>query len=605
MSVVNSSGRTTTFTSERSLPRVPLPTLEESCERFLEWCGPLLTADEFATTEAAVESFLLPDSPAHRLQGALEQYNASDGVHSWLDAFWADRYLGRRDPIALNANYFILFKPSSDGQIARATSLVAGIVNYKLLLDAGRIPPAVERGQPLSMEQNKFLFSTTRIPGTVRDTLRSPYSPNWPGPTQERHVVVFFRGNLFRMDVIGSDGRPFAPSELAAGLRAGMAACADRAVPGTSVGHLTSKARADWAANRRALLDHHPRNVEMLDAIERALFCLSLEEDTPGDAQTACAQLLHGDSGNRWFDKSLSLIVFEDGAAGLNVEHSALDGATIVNFVDATFDHAGHDPLGGPVPKSHGMPAWEAIEFVLDPDLRTQVSAAADSFTALAGATATIAVSFDDFGANRAKQLKISPDAFVQMAYQLAHKRSRGFLGATYESIATRQYRHGRTEAMRVVTPEMVDFVSAMLDPNGDNKTRRVALHAAAERHVERVKECRAGHAPEQHLWELQLIQRRMGAEPLALFNTPGWLKMRDDRLSTSSTLASTNIEYSGFGPTGTQCIGVSYMMLPDMLKLHLSAPRPIADEMFRFAHQLREVITELQTVLSVEQPTD
>jgi carnitine O-acetyltransferase len=77
---------------------------------------------------------------------------------------------------------------------------------------------------------------------------------------------------------------------------------------------------------------------------------------------------------------------------------------------------------------------------------------------------------------------------------------------------------------------------------------------------------------------------------------------MRDDRLSTSSTLASTNIEYSGFGPTGTQCIGVSYIMLPDMLKLHLSAPRPIADEMFRFARQLREVVAELQTVLSAGQ---
>jgi carnitine O-acetyltransferase len=157
---------------------------------------------------------------------------------------------------------------------------------------------------------------------------------------------------------------------------------------------------------------------------------------------------------------------------------------------------------------------------------------------------------------------------------------------------------------MRVVTPEVVEFVSAMLDPIRDGTRRHGALRAAAERHVQRVKECRAGHAPEQHLWELQMMQRRIGAEPFALYNTPGWLKIRDDRLSTSRTPASPNIEFSGFGPTGTQCIGVSYIVLPDTLSLHLSMPHLIADEMFRFAHQLREVVAELQTVLSAGQHT-
>ncbi|MGP3998582.1 choline/carnitine O-acyltransferase [Streptomyces sp. 8N706] len=49
---------------------------------------------------------------------------------------------------------------------------------------------------------------------------------------------------------------------------------------------------------------------------------------------------------------------------------------------------------------------------------------------------------------------------------QLAYQRAKGHLGATYESIATRQFRHGRTEAMRVVTPEMRDFVAGMTDPD-------------------------------------------------------------------------------------------------------------------------------------------
>ena len=138
---------------------------------------------------------------------------------------------------------------------------------------------------------------------------------------------------------------------------------------------------------------------------------------------------------------------------------------------------------------------------------------------------ATSILSFEDFGGNLAKQLRMSPDAFVQMAYQLAHKRTKGLVGATYESIATRQYRHGRTEAMRVVTHEVVRFVTAMDDPDADVATRRAAFRTAAEKHVARAKECQAGQAPEQHLWELQLIQKRRGealgmTEPLALYET-------------------------------------------------------------------------------------
>src|ERR1700752_3001321 len=95
-----------TFANEDRLPRVPLPTLEDSCARFLDWCTPLLSADECATTERAVAAFLAPTSPARTLQAALHAFDARPGVRSWLDAFWPYRYLGRRDRIALNANFF-------------------------------------------------------------------------------------------------------------------------------------------------------------------------------------------------------------------------------------------------------------------------------------------------------------------------------------------------------------------------------------------------------------------------------------------------------------------------------------------------------------------
>ncbi|MGH3751676.1 MAG: choline/carnitine O-acyltransferase [Pseudonocardiaceae bacterium] len=594
-----------TFGNEDRLPRVPLPTLEQSCERFLEWCGPLLTAGELAATESAVAAFLRPDSPARKLHAELERYNASDGVHSWLDTFWPYRYLGRRDRIALNANFFFLFEDSVQGQVDRAAQLVAAAANYKLMIDEQRVAPAVQRGRPLSMEQNKYLFSATRIPGPVQDSARTPYSDDWPGPSQERHIVVFFRGNMFRLDVIGRTGRPHTADDLAAGLRAVMAAGATPAPLGTSVGHLTTKARAEWAASRQALLDCDYGNAELLDVVETALFCLCLEDTTPSGALEACDQLLHGDSGNRWFDKALSLIVFRDGTAGLNGEHCKLDGATMVSFVDAVLGSSAQELSRWPGAESQGTPACAPIEFVLDADLKADVRAAAASFAAYAAGTATTVVSIENFSSDRAKQLRMSPDAFAQMAFQLAHQRARGHVGATYESIATRHYRHGRTEAMRVVTPEVVRFVAVMDDAHADKQARRAALRAAAGKHVERTRECQAGQAPEQHLWELQLIQQRRGAElgvtePLALYETPGWLTMRDDYLSTSS-VQSAHVQFFGFGSTSDTCIGIGYALLPDRFDLYLSTPRAVADQMSVFAAKLPDAVHELQDLLATE----
>jgi carnitine O-acetyltransferase len=598
---------TRTFGNEDRLPRVPLPTLAESCERFLTWCAPLLTAEQLAATEAEVAAFQAPDGPGPTLHAALERYNATEGVHSWLDTFWPYRYLGRRDRIALNANFFFLFRDTGQGQLDRAADLIASALNYKLLLDEEKIPPIIQRGQALTMEQNKYLFSTTRIPGAVQDTVRAPYSAEWPGPSQARHIVVFFRGNLLRMDVLGADGRPYALEDLVEGLGTVVKAGAIRVGSDSAVGQLTTKARAEWAASRQALLAADPGNAEALEAVETALFCVCLEDFAPEDIQHASDQLLHGDSGNRWFDKAVSLIVFEDGTAGINVEHCGLDGTTILSFVDGLLGAPAEQQSAASGARFQGPPPVEPVEFILTDDLRADVAKAGAEFADYAADMAFHAMSFADFGANNAKQLRMSPDAFVQLAYQLAHQRSKGLVGATYESIATRQWRRGRTEAMRVITPEILTFVAAMDDPAADLATKRAAFRAAAEKHVQRAKECQSGDAPEQHLWELQLIARRRGAElgvtePLALYETPGWLIMRDDYLSTSSA-PSVNIRSFGFGSTSSTCIGVGYVLLPDRFNLYLSTPRAVADQMRVFADRLREAVYELRDLLAGEIP--
>lgn len=571
---------TRTFGNEDHLPRVPLPTLDDTCDRFLEWCAPLLTADELATTEKTVAAFR--DGPGPDLHAQLAAYDARPDTASWLDAFWRQRYLGRRDRIALNANFFFLFEDSPLGQIERAARLVAASVAYKLSIDDETLPPVVQRGQALSMEQNKYLFSATRIPGDPLDSSRNPYSDAWPGPSQARHILVLHDGNALAVDVISPEGRPYAVDEIAAGLRAAVAASPTR---GPAVGHLTTKARAEWAASRTTLL---PANADALDTLETALFCVCLEDLTPSSPLEASDQLLHGDSGNRWFDKSVSLIVFADGTAGYNGEHCKLDGTTVIAYLDTVLETPEPtDPAG-----LGETPAVAPVAFVLDDAQRADIDAAGKAFADYAADTATSTLSVD-FSAERAKALKCSPDAFAQMAFQLAHVRAKGHVGATYESIATRAFRHGRTEAMRVVTPEILAFTAA----TGPDERRR-AFRAAADKHVARAKECQAGLAPEQHLWELQLIAARQGHDVDPLYGSPGWTIMRDDYLSTSA-VPSPHVKYWGFGSTSEKCIGVGYAMMPGRFDLYLSTPRAVSEQMGIFAVALTDAVRELEELLA------
>jgi carnitine O-acetyltransferase len=669
---------------------VPLPTVSDSCALFLDWCGPLLSETDLDATRHAAGLFA-SDPVTGQVQADLAAYDKRDDVESWLDEFWRDRYLGRRDRIALNANFFFLFNddagsgdqgagPGGTGgpgpvdtgsggtvpdaaderQIARAARLTAASIAHKLALDAETVPPVTRRGTPLSMAQHRYLFGTTRIPGEIRDGVRAPYGASLapvlagpasgkpvpgevpPGPEGapgDRHILVFSRGAVFAVDVIGPDGAAYSLDELASVLRE-VAAASARAGTGQRTGALTSKARPGWARSRAALLAADSGNQGVLDVVEAALFCVALEDEEPSGAavpsraavpagpeaspRTAerCKRLLAGDPGNRWFDKGVTFIVFPDGSAGINGEHCLLDGTTIVEFIDAVLTSplaeqpvnpgragGGTAPAGGPAgtalstdaPYAGAEPSWRPVEFTLTPELIADIESAARDYRHYDEATATRALTFPGFGSNEVKRLGVSPDAFAQLAFQLAHRRAKGITGATYESIATRTWLGGRTEAMRVVTPEMVDFVDAMDDPAADSGARVAALRRAAAAHVARAKQCQAGDAPEQHLWELQLLAKRTGLDwSPVLHGSPGWRIVRDDYLSTSAA-PSVNIQYFGFGATSEHCIGVAYVLLPERFNVHLSTPSSVGEQMTVFGDRLADALIEMSELLHVE----
>ena len=72
----------------------------------------------------------------------------------------------------------------------------------------------------------------------------------------------------------------------------------------------------------------------------------------------------------------------------------------------------------------------------------------------------------------------MSPDAFIQMAYQLTYYKVHGQMALT-RSVHDRMFRNGRTETVRVLSAESVDFVKAMLE--GGTEDRSANVHYSSQ----------------------------------------------------------------------------------------------------------------------------
>jgi hypothetical protein len=76
-----------------------------------------------------------------------------------------------------------------------------------------------------------------------------------------------------------------------------------------------------------------------LQTIESALFTLSLDYNNATDAQTNSNVFLHA-ARNRWYDKSLQLIVSRNGRAAINFEHSWGDGVCVLRLCNEIVEHS-------------------------------------------------------------------------------------------------------------------------------------------------------------------------------------------------------------------------------------------------------------------------
>ncbi|XP_013002104.1 carnitine O-palmitoyltransferase 2, mitochondrial isoform X2 [Cavia porcellus] len=456
-----------------SLPRLPIPKLEDTIRRYLSAQKPLLSDDQFRKTEQFCKSF--ENGTGKELHKQLVAHDKQNKHTSYISGPWFDMYLTARDSIVLNFNPFMAFNPDPksgyNDQLTRATNLVVSALRFLKTLRAGLLEPEVFHLNPAKSDTNTFkrlirfvpsslswygaylvnaypldmsqyfrLFNSTRLPKPSRDELFTD--------DKARHLLVLRKGHFYVFDVLDRDGNIVSPSEIQAHLKYILEDSSP--APELPLTFLTSENRDVWAELRQKLV--HGGNEEALWKVDSAVFCLCLDDFPIKDLVHLSHTMLHGDGTNRWFDKSFNLIVAQDGCAAVHFEHAWGDGVAVLRFFNEVFKDSTQTPAITPQNQpatTNSSACVQRLSFKLNDALKAGIMAAKEKFDATMKTLTIDCIQFQRAGKEFLKKQKLSPDAVAQLAFQMAFLRQYGQTVATYESCSTAAFKHGRTETIR------------------------------------------------------------------------------------------------------------------------------------------------------------
>lgn len=532
----------------------------------------------------------------------------------------------------LNLNPFFLLEddptPARSNQVTRAASLVVSALSFVRAVRKEELPPDTLRGSPLCMYQFSRLFGTARIP--TESGCHIGQDPS------SKHIIVMCRGQFYWFDVL-DENNDLIMTEKDVSLNLQVIVDDSEQTPireaaKGAVGVLTTENRKIWSSLRDVLgRDEESNNSECLHLVDSALFILCLDYTEPLTSAELCTNMLCGTNEieqgvqvgtctNRWYDK-LQIIVCKNGSAGINFEHTGVDGHTVLRFASDLYTDTilrfaksinGQSPSlwasNSPDPSKRDPDSFgdvsttpHKLEWDMTPELLTALRFAETRLADLIQQNEFQTLEFEHYGKSFMTAMGFSPDAFVQMAFQAAYYGLYGRMESVYEPAMTKTFYHGRTEAIRAVTPDSVKFVQTFW---GDNPAAKKleALKRACEKHTAVTRDCAKAQGQDRHLFALMCVwQRGVDAQAdessstddtstngrispsnsdkdghrlspsrspprnqqlsmPAIFADAGWDKLNNTILSTSNC-GNPSLRHFGFGPASGEGFGIGYII--------------------------------------------
>jgi carnitine O-acetyltransferase len=575
--------------------------------------------------------------------------------------------------------------PARNNQVTRAASLVVSALSFVRAVRREELPPDTVRGTPLCMYQYSRLFGTARVP--TENGCHIGQDP------EAKHIVVLCHGQFYWFDVLDDNSDLImTEKDMSINLQTIVDDAQQTPIQDAAkgaLGVLSTENRKIWSGLRDVMTrEEGSNNADCLGIVDSALFILCLDYTEPASGADLCQNMLCGTSQiekgvqvgtctNRWYDK-LQIIVCKNGSAGINFEHTGVDGHTVLRFASDLYTDTilrfartinGQAPSlwasTSPDPSKRDPDSFgdvnttpHKLEWDMVPELGVALRFAETRLADLIQQNEFQTLDFGHYGKNFMTSMGFSPDAFVQMAFQAAYYGLYGRVECTYEPAMTKMFLHGRTEAIRSVTPASVDFVQTFWGEVPPQQ-KVDALKKACQAHTANTRECAKAQGCDRHMYALFSVwqrgvdddgaeaassnglssngysspvegsvvgspgrdsvlsvedkdqlsngghsrnnssssPRRQRSAPL-IFQDPGWDKLNNTILSTSNC-GNPSLRHFGFGPTSGDGFGIGYIIKDEGISICASSKHR---QTKRFVDALESYLLEIRRILRATQ---
>lgn len=594
--------------------------MSQTLTRYLRSVRPLVSDEDYKRLER--EAYEFENGIGRKFQRylLLKSWWSSNYVSDWWEEYV---YLRGRSPLMVNSNFYAVDALAFSGtskQAARAASIVYASLMFRRMIDRQELQPImVQSLVPLCSWQYERLFNTTRIPGVETDKIVHL--------ADSQHIVVLCNDKFYRLDLYYKS-KLLQPRQIQHQLQKILEDSINSPPNDTEkyLGALTAGDRVTWAEARNQYFRKGINRIS-LGSIENAAFVLVLENEEfvfstkeEGHLSHVGQTLLHGKGYDRWYDKSFNLIISKNGKVGFNAEHSWADAPIMAHYWEYVLSYEkkylayttqGDCELGSDAPEI-STPLFYSLKWDLPTDLSNVINKSYQCARSLLLDVDLKIITFDEYGKGFIKSCKVSPDAFIQFAFQLAYFRDNGKFCLTYEASMTRLFREGRTETVRPVTIESAAFVRAMCDANVSNSERIRLMHVASQVHQRSYQDAMCGKGIDRHLFCLYVISKYLEvdspflkevlSEPwkLSTSQTPhGQAGMIDFKKNPDQVCAG-----GGFGPVADDGYGVSYIVAgEDLVFFHISSKKSSPEtDSSRFATRLKQALRDMKAIFDHKQ---
>jgi len=534
------------------LPQLPVPSLEESLERYRTASAAMYDAAGEADVNQAIADFALGSAPT--LQHTLEEYAetmAASGSN-WMAEQWLERYLRNREPLLLTSNSLFQFNlPTASTGVDRIVELLQRIGSIHILQAARETPPEFDdEGRRLSMDAWATFNGGIRTPEVEEDI----WMRAGTGATY-RSVGLLYLGRMWEVPLTGSEGKLLAAEQLRSSVEyvlsqtePALQSFAGFAALGSGVLAL----QLPWEAEE---------NRSLYTRLTNMLFTLTLDPQTEENLDTLKRWAFQ--PGFAWAYKPLSYLVgLDNQLIAASVEHSVLEAGTLATAVrrmqsveldtlDAQYDehatrpqeliwHGVHDDLNEYYERAMGMQVQRVT--VHHPE------------------------QFPD---------DISADAQAQLILMIAQQLTYGHIRAHNQCCDMRHFRAGRTETIRPVTLQAVNFVNALVQGGAT----QAHLTAALAAHQDWIRAAKTGKAFDRHMFMLHHIGQELGGANADIFRQ--YAHARENFLATSTADSPDTILRAIVPPTIEDGFGVHYTQIPSGIEYVLTSTQntPRAEE--------------------------